>query len=296
MMFARFSRIPRLRDGAPNIKAEDSDDPMSTATPAAPQAPVYDNNGQYTRAGILRYERIFGDGYVSTGGPETTEYLVVRLGDALRPGARVLDVGSGIGGAAFALARRFGAHVVGIDLAPEMLAIASERAGAFDGPGSVAFHHGDILAAEFDGPFDVIWSRDALMHVADKPRLFGRLFDLLAPGGAVAITDYARGAGVVDADFDAYIARTGYHVVSPSEYARLLEQAGFAPVEVEDATERFVAILRDEGERLAEHRADFLREFSEADLAYLLDRWAMKERFCRAGAMKWAIALARKPA
>ena len=44
-----------------------------TTTQAATTPPAYDNNGQYTRTGILRYERIFGDGYVSTGGPETTE-------------------------------------------------------------------------------------------------------------------------------------------------------------------------------------------------------------------------------
>ena len=68
--------------------------------------PTYDNHGQYSRTGILRYEKIFGHGYVSTGGPETTEYLCSKLGARLRPGVRVLDVGSGIGGAAFHLARR----------------------------------------------------------------------------------------------------------------------------------------------------------------------------------------------
>src|SRR6266404_2666591 len=53
----------------------------------------YDNNGQYTRKGILRYEKIFGDGYISTGGPETTQYLCSKLEGTLRPGVSVLDVG-----------------------------------------------------------------------------------------------------------------------------------------------------------------------------------------------------------
>ncbi len=94
-----------------------------TQTAASAPSGTYDNNGQYTRKGILRYEKIFGDGYISTGGPETTEYLCAKLGPALRTGAKVLDVGSGIGGAAFHLAKQFGAIVTGIDLAPEMVAI-----------------------------------------------------------------------------------------------------------------------------------------------------------------------------
>ena len=67
--------------------------------------PKFDNNGQYSRTSILRYEKIFGEHYISTGGAETTDNLCKRLGSSLRPGVRVLDVGSGIGGAAFHLAR-----------------------------------------------------------------------------------------------------------------------------------------------------------------------------------------------
>src|SRR4051794_25103338 len=88
---------------------------------------TYDNNGQYTRKGILRYEKIFGDGYVSTGGPETTQYLCTKLQETLRPGIKVLDVGSGIGGAVFHLVREYGAVATGIDLSREMIAIARER-------------------------------------------------------------------------------------------------------------------------------------------------------------------------
>ena len=37
------------------------------------------------------------------------------------------------------------------------------------------------------------------------------------------------------------------------------------------------------------NRADFLESFSEEDLNYLVERWAMKVRFCRSGDMKWGI-------
>jgi phosphoethanolamine N-methyltransferase len=256
---------------------------------ASVAAQPYDNRGQYSRTGILRYEKIFGDGYVSTGGPETTEYLCSKLGDRLRPGARVLDVGSGIGGAAFHLAREYGADVTGVDLAPEMVAIAQERGERPVGQGSATFLLADILELDFPEKFDIVWSRDALMHLPDKHRLFTRLHDLMAPGGRLVITDYARGTSQGSPEFRAYVEQTGYHLTDPASYGKFLEGAGFVDVVVEDATGRFIDILQREAERLAAHRDDFVESFSEQDLNYLLDRWAMKVGFCEAGDMKWGI-------
>ncbi len=269
---------------------------MTPAQPATESTPVYDINGQYSRRGILRYEKIFGDGYVSTGGPETTLYLCSLLGDELRPGVRVLDVGSGIGGAGFHLAREFGAIVTGIDLSPEMVAIAQERSREVDsgGQGSMTTLLGDVMEIPRGETFDIIWSRDALMHVHDKPALFSRLYELTAPGGRLVITDYARGTSEGSPEFRAYIEKTGYHVLDPASYGKLLEEAGFVDVVVEDATARFLDIMKRESERLAANPDDFLAEFGEEDLNYLRERWAMKDGFCRAGDMKWGIYKASK--
>jgi phosphoethanolamine N-methyltransferase len=245
---------------------------MTTTGTATGANASYDNNGQYSRVGILRYEKIFGRGYVSTGGPETTDYLCEKLGPALKPGVRVLDVGSGIGGAAIHLAKTYGASVTGIDLSPEMIEIARERCREEGAPESVTSLLGDILETPLEGPFDVAWSRDALMHIPhpQKPRLYARIHELLRPGGQLVITDYARGAGDVSDEFLAYAEKTGYHLVDPASYG-------------------FVDILERESERLAANREDFLSAFREEDLDYLLDRWAMKVRFCRAGDMRWGI-------
>jgi len=237
---------------------------------------------------------IFGEHYVSTGGAATTEDLCARLGASLRPGARVLDVGSGIGGAAFHLAEAYGAKVTGIDLAEEMVNIALERAAQLGISESVKFLLGDVLETSFAEPFDIIWSRDAFMHIPDKPRLFSRLYQLMAKGGRLVITDYARGQAPGSPEFESYIHKTGYHVIEPREYGRLLAAAGFVGVVVVDATAHFIEILESEADRLVTKRVDFLASFSETDLSYLVDRWAMKVRFCRAGDMKWGIYLASK--
>jgi phosphoethanolamine N-methyltransferase len=266
-----------------------------TTTHAAPaDRPKFDNHGQYSRTSILRYEMIFGPGYISTGGARTTDDLCTRLDSSLRPGARVLDVGSGIGGAAFHLAQTYGAQVTGIDLAEEMVAVAQERASQLALSDRVQFILGDVLEEKFADRFDIIWSRDAFMHIPDKPRLFSRLFDLAAPGGRLVITDYARGKSPGSPQFEQYIASTGYNVVEPEQYGRLLQGAGFADVVVDDATPRFVEILKSEMRQLVDNPTSFLASFSEADLKYLMDRWEMKVGFCKNGDMKWGNYLATR--
>jgi len=256
----------------------------------------FDNNGQYSRNSILRYEKIFGDNYISTGGAETTDNLTSRLTGFLKPGVRVLDVGSGIGGAAFHLVEKYGAKVVGIDLAEEMIAVGHDRAKAAGMSDKVEFILGDVLATDFPEKFDLVWSRDAFMHIPDKARLFAKLYSLLAPGGKIIITDYARGKTPGSPEFEEYIKKTGYSVIEPEQYGKVLEAAGFTDVVVDDATATFIDILQREEGRLVNERQDFLGHFSEEDLNYLVDRWNMKIGFCRAGDMKWGIYLGTRPA
>ena len=58
---------------------------------------------QYTRKGILKYEKVFGHRYVSTGGEQTTMEFCQLFN--LERGQKVLDVGCGIGGSAFYMAQ-----------------------------------------------------------------------------------------------------------------------------------------------------------------------------------------------
>merc|ERR1712111_118152 len=90
------------------------------------------NAGQYKKNGILRYERVFGHTFVSTGGLTTTKDIVDPIG--LKPGMKVLDIGCGTGGSAFYMARNFGCEVtfillfffhlvLGLDLSDNMLSV-----------------------------------------------------------------------------------------------------------------------------------------------------------------------------
>lgn len=108
---------------------------------------------------------------VITGGLETTKQLVATL--KLQQGQRMLDVGCGPGGADFHIAEQHGVHVHGLDLSVNMIMLALER--AVERQGDVTFEVADCTTRDFaDDCFDVVFSRDVLLHIHDKPSLFKR--------------------------------------------------------------------------------------------------------------------------
>lgn len=103
------------------------------------------------------------------------------------PGQRVLDLGCGCGMDVLVAARLVGpgGRAVGIDLTPEMLAVARAAADA-----SAWWVEGSVEALPFaDGAFDVVVSNGALNLVPDKAAAFAEARRVLAPGGTLAVAD-----------------------------------------------------------------------------------------------------------
>ena len=113
-------------------------------------------------------------------------------------GARILDLGSGSGQDAYALAQLAGAngHVTGVDMTPEQLAVARTHldwhAEKF-GFANVDFLEGDIERLEDleleANSFDVIVSNCVINLVADKAAVFNAAHKLLKPGGEFYFSD-----------------------------------------------------------------------------------------------------------
>ncbi len=113
----------------------------------------------------------------------------------IRPGYRVLDAGTGIGEPALTVAQRVGAagHVVATDQAPQMLAIAQERAMAL-GVQNVEFRDMDTEAIDFpDSSYEAILTRFSLMFLPDLATALARIRSMLRPNGrfATAVWDVA---------------------------------------------------------------------------------------------------------
>lgn len=162
--------------------------------------------------------RRFFDG-LAPGWDERTQAdsprFVAPLGAALEyveeAPARILDVGTGTGAAAFFLAERYPeAEVVGIDVSPEMIAQAEAKAA--ERGSRVRFVVADAAGFE-DEAFDLI-------TMLNMPPFFGPLAALLAPGGyAVNVSSFGSRTpfytppGVLERGF----GRRGVHRVAAGE-------------------------------------------------------------------------------
>jgi len=108
----------------------------------------------------------------------------------------VLDVGCGIGGPSRFLAKEFGCRVTGLDLTAEFIEVANMLARRTGLAGKVTYHRGDALDLPFaDASFDLAWSQNAAMNIADRDRLYAEMRRVLKPNGRLAIQDVAAGPG-----------------------------------------------------------------------------------------------------
>ena len=138
-----------------------------------------------------------------------------RLVDLARPsrGTRALDLATGTGDIAFAVANR-GARVVGLDLTARMieLAIAKARQDRQEAnPAHPAFIIGDMLALPFpDASFDLVTTGYGLRNVPDLTASIDEIRRVLRPGGRLLSLDFNRpDNGLVRWTYLAYLTIVG---------------------------------------------------------------------------------------
>jgi ubiquinone/menaquinone biosynthesis C-methylase UbiE len=157
----------------------------------------------------------------------------------IRNGERVLDVGCGIGGPSRYLASQLGCQVTGLDFTAEFVAPAEMLARRTRLADKVAYRQGDALDLPFpDGSFDVVWSQNAAMNIADRDRLYSEMRRVLTPAGRLALQEIAAGpAGEPFYPTPWATDKSISFLSTPQSTRAALERIGFRVLVWQDTTE-----------------------------------------------------------
>src|SRR5205085_8325745 len=132
------------------------------------------------------YEKLWGKhlhhGFYQTGeeskeeaAENLIEFLVERAG--IREGARVLDVGCGIGGTSAWLSERLGCEVTGITISPIQIRMATEATRHLSNRPTFMLDDANNLSV--NGSFDIVWAVEVLSHLYNRGEFFRRMSRLL---------------------------------------------------------------------------------------------------------------------
>ena len=207
----------------------------------------HDHHDEYGETFVAGLEWMWGEGFLSPGGEAEVARIVAG---APIDGARVLDVGCGLGAVDVLLVERFGAaHVTGIDVEALLVARAAARveaAGLADrisinivSPGPFPFQ---------DAAFDVVFSKDSMIHIPDKRALYRDIHRVLAPGGWMVLSDWFGNGREPTPAMREWLDVVGltFRLESIEASAALVEACGFTEVEWRDRNAWYAQVIEDE--------------------------------------------------
>ncbi len=156
----------------------------------------------------------------------------------LQPGARVLDVGSGIGGPARYIAAKTGAHVTALELQPDLHEVARDLTARCGLSSRVEHVCGNILDGAVAENYDAIISFLCFLHIPDRTRLFSACRAALKPGGVMYIEDFATLRAHSADEAEALKVKVQCPAIpNPHDYELQLGEANFSDVTMDDVTD-----------------------------------------------------------
>jgi SAM-dependent methyltransferase len=192
--------------------------------------------GEYDEGMLALLQIIWGDGFLSPGGEDELARLLEGSDIA---GCTVLDIGCGLGALDELLVLQHRARsVLGVDIDPALLALMQRRIehkGLADRIRGERVDGGPLPFAA--ASFDVVFSKDSLVQIPDKPKIFAEVLRVLRPGGRFIASDWLRGGtGAYSPEMIEFFRLEGiaYNMATLEESAAALGAAGFVEVEIRD--------------------------------------------------------------
>ena len=252
----------------------------------------------YSDQFVRGLEWLWGEGFLSPGGP--AEIQQVLQGTDVR-GKKVLDLGCGIGGIDRLLVSQYGAgKVVGIDIEDQLITRAAKDAELVGystdqieyrlvSPGQLEFR---------DGSFEVVFTKDVIVHIEDKRKIYQDVFRILRSGGILVGGDWLGSDGASQSELVKEwldFAKLDFYFWTSSQMEELLIEIGFESVHMTDRNQWYRQAVRDEIATVSgESRTRFAELFGEEMANARLRSSSLKMKAVDAGELRPTIFRARK--
>ncbi|MBY0280855.1 MAG: methyltransferase domain-containing protein [Alphaproteobacteria bacterium] len=208
----------------------------------------------YSLRNVSLFETIYGKNLISIGGFDSVEYM---FSDLETKNLNALDIGFGLGGIAFYLAKNHQMKISGVEVHPWMVKYAYENApkdiapqlsfAVYDDQGQIPYH------AE---SFDMVYSKGVLNHVRDKASLFQQVNTVLKPAGLFVITDWIFPQSAPN--------NAGPLVHETQEsYRQVLQNAGFHEISFRNDSKMFLGYVQDLLKNLEKCKMTITQEYGE---------------------------------
>ena len=200
------------------------------------------DEGHYGPKQLNLLKVVWGEGFLSPGGTDEIDEIMSGVNAENKT---VLDIGCGCGGAAFHLLKKYNVKSVeGIDPEPLVIQTANQLAIKNNLQDVTIFKQINPGPLDYDDElFDMIFSKEAFLHIPDKDALLKDVHRILKPDGLVIVSDWMRiDDNPPSEQMKEYIKDEGLDMLmcSLKKYKELLELTNFTEIEIRDRHEWYL--------------------------------------------------------
>jgi phosphoethanolamine N-methyltransferase len=234
---------------------------------------------QYAKEFTDILEAIYGPGFLSEGCRPSVDLMFAGLN---LENKTLLDIGSGLGGIDFYLAKKYNVNIIGIDRVLRLVNEANQRKINQQLIGNVTFVHQETdtqLNKYSDHTFDIVFSKETFLHIKNKPALLEEIFRVLKPGGKLIILDWLienhqLGAHILEMiEFDKLCLKMS----TLKEFKEYLQNVGFSKISTLNLNEQYIKFADNTIEKIETQKHELINQLGTKNYEHAIHSWDLQK-------------------